>query len=377
MQFQTFFIVDFFVFAILSDIAKDYYQILGIEKSASSEDIKKAYRDMSKKWHPDKHKGDKDAETKFKEINEAYEVIGNPKKKQSYDQFGSAGGPGGAGGFDFSGFNGGDFGDLGSIFETFFGGGGAARGGGGRRQQQQRGSDLQTELSIDFAESVSGVQKKVSMRRLRACDNCQGKGAEPGTELKDCSTCNGTGQVTRTAQSFFGTVQQSFLCQTCNGRGKIPEKPCTKCRGEGRIGDSSDLTVDIPAGIADGQTLRISGQGEAGPQGAPAGDLYVRIRVKQDKRFERENDDIHASLTLSVVDAILGTQVAIETVQGKIELKIPEGTQPGQVFRIKGKGMPVLNTGRFGDHFVHVDIEIPKKLSRKERKLVEEWKELL
>lgn len=330
---------------------------------------------MSKKWHPDKHKGDKSAESKFKEINEAYEVLGNAKKKQSYDQFGTAGGSGGGqGGFDFSGFNGGDFGDLGSIFETFFSG--AQRGGQGARRQRERGNDLQTEVTIDFAESVSGVQKKISLRRLRTCQHCSGSGAEPGTAVKDCPDCNGTGQVTRTAQSFFGTIQQSYVCQTCGGRGKIPEKPCTKCRGEGRTGDSSDLTIDIPAGIHDGQTLRVSGQGEAGPHGAAAGDLYVGIRVKQDKRFERENDDIHTSLTLSVTDAILGTQVDVDTVQGRVSLKIPEGTQPGQVFRIKGKGMPVLNTGRFGDHFVKVEVEIPKKLSKKERKLVEELKEL-
>ncbi len=357
-------------------MAKDYYQILGIQKGATTDEIKKAYRDMSKKWHPDKHKGDKSAESKFKEINEAYEVLGDAKKKQSYDQFGTAGGPGGQG-FDFSGFSGGqygDFGDLGSIFETFFGG--AAQRGGNRRQRA-RGKDLEVDIMIDFMDSVSGIKKQVSLRRLRVCTRCTGSGAEPGEGLKECGTCKGTGQVTRSAQSFFGTIQQSYVCDTCAGRGQIPEKVCTMCRGEGRVGDSSDLTIDVPAGINDGQTLRISGQGEAGPHGSEPGDLYVHIHVKEDKRFDRKNDDIHSSITLSVVDAILGTQVNVETVQGKVALKIPDGTQPSQIFRIKGKGMPVLNTSRFGDHYVDVHVEVPKKLSRKERKLIEEWKEIL
>lgn len=358
---------------------KDYYQTLGLSKDASPADIKKAYRDLSKKWHPDKHKGDKDAESRFKEINEAYETVGDPDKRRRYDQFGSAGGPGGGagggfGGFDFSGFQQGDFGGaegLGDIFNAFFGGG--ARGGGRARE---RGRDLHIAVTIDFAESVSGVTKTVAVERMIACAACGGKGAEKGSAMKKCEKCGGTGQVTHTAQSIFGTIRQSVMCDTCEGAGSIPERRCKECGGDGRKRERSTLNLDIPAGIADGQTLRVTGQGEAGPRGSATGDLYVEIGVRLDPRFVRDGDDIRGDLRITVPDAVLGVEAKVETVHGGVTLKIPAGTQSGEVLRIKGKGMPGLRSGRLGDHYVRVVVEIPKKLSREEKKLVEDWKKL-
>jgi molecular chaperone DnaJ len=350
-------------------MSKDYYAILGIEKSANDTDIKKAYRKLSKEWHPDKHKGDKAAESKFKEINEAYEVIGNPKRRQQYDTFGSAGGPGGGGfgGFDFSGFQQGDMGDLGDIFSSFFGGGGR------NRTPDNRGSDLQVRISIDFAQVVSGDKKTITIEKIVSCKECDGTGAEGGT-VSTCPDCNGTGQVTRTAQSFFGVVQQSVQCTKCQGAGKIPEHPCKKCNGEGAKREKTQLTLDIPAGIDDGQTLRIASQGNAGKLGGPAGDLFVIVQVIPDKRFVRDGTDIRSGISISVVDATLGTEVVVPTVHGSVTLKIPAGTQPGQVMRLKSKGVPQLNSSRLGDHYVTVRIDVPKKLSRQEKKLYEELK---
>ena len=358
-------------------MAQDYYSTLGVERSASKEDIKSAYRKLSKEWHPDKHKGDKKAEDKFKEINEAYEALSDPKKKQMYDQFGTTGsgaGPGAGGfggGFDFSSFSGANGVNFSDLFEGFFGGG--AR---GARPQEERGADREVALTISFMESVSGIQRSIRIRRLDRCSRCDGSGAEPGSGLTTCGECDGTGQVTRTQQSFFGMVRQAMLCPKCKGSGKVPEKSCKTCSGEGRIADDAAVEINVPAGIADGQALRIRGQGDAGRQGATSGDLYVRISVTPDKRFVREGDDIHTALILNVPDAILGTEIPVETVHGPMQLKIPAGTQPGQIFRIKHKGMPVLNTSRLGDHYVTVNVEIPGKLSREERRLVEEWRNL-
>ncbi|MDB4979150.1 MAG: molecular chaperone DnaJ [Candidatus Peribacteria bacterium] len=362
-------------------MAKDYYQILGIQRGASPEEIKKAYRNMSKELHPDKHKGDKAAEQKFKEVNEAYEILSNPQKKQMFDQFGEAGtngnagpgaGGGGFGGFDFNGFSGGSA-DFSDIFEGFFGG---ASSGSARARQDEKGRDLEVNISIDFMESVTGARRTLQIRKQKECEVCKGSGTEPGTHTKTCPECSGTGQVTRTAQSFFGLIQQRVLCPRCNGSGKVPEKPCHKCNGEGRYSANVEVDVNIPAGIADGQTLRMRGEGDAGRQGAAAGDLYVHIHVRPDKRFDREGDDIRSINDISVLDALLGTELEVETVQGTSKVKIPEGTQPGQVFRLKDKGMPQLNGSRHGDHYVTVNVKVPTKLSRHERKLLEEWRKL-
>ncbi len=361
---------------------RDYYSVLGLSRDASADDIKQAYRKLSKEWHPDKHKGDKKAEEKFKEINQAYEALSDSKKKQMYDQFGSTGpgsgsGPGGFGagfgGFDFSGFaQGGESINFGDLFEGFFGGGGRRS----RSAREERGADREVAIAIDFADAVSGIKQTFTLRKLVPCSQCAGSGAEKGSELVTCKECGGTGQIVRTVQSFFGAVQQASICPRCHGSGKVPETPCKKCSGEGRIADDATVTIDIPAGIDDGQTLRVRGEGDAGRQGAPAGDLYVRIQVKPDPQFMRDSDDVRTTVTISVPDAILGTEIPVETVLGSVQLKILAGTQAGQIFRIKNKGMPILNTSRHGDHFVTVNVDIPSKLSREERKLVEEWKRL-
>lgn len=350
---------------------KDYYQILGVPRTASGDDIKKAYRKLSKELHPDKHKGDKEAEKRFKEVNEAYEVLSDAGKKQRYDQFGEAGvngnAGGGFGGFDFSGFGNGGADAFSDLFEGFFG---------GRQRQAAReeGRDVEVEVTITFAEAVSGVRREIGIRTLRACDRCSGSGAEPDTKVVTCSECGGTGQVTRTAQSFFGVVQQRMVCPTCHGEGKIPEHPCKKCDGEGRVSQNVTVSVDIPAGINEGQSLRLRGEGEAGRKGRKSGDLYVHVHIRPDDRFRREGDDIHTEAEIHALDAILGTTIEVETVHGAVSLKIPEGTQPAQVLRIKGKGMPILNTSRTGDHYVTVRVKVPTKLSREERRIVEEWK---
>lgn len=359
-------------------MAKDLYTILGVSKNASKDEIKQAYRKLSKELHPDKHKGDASKEGAYKEINEAYEVLGNDEKRKRYDQFGSANGPqfgGGGGGQGFGGFdfggNQGNMGGFSDIFESFFGG--QAQSG---QQKAARGRDIEVELTIEFTDSVAGAQKKIRLNRLRSCATCSGTGAAEGSSLTTCTTCSGTGQITRTAQSFFGAVQQTSICNSCRGSGKVPENPCHTCNGEGRQQITEEVPIDVPAGISDGQALRVQGAGEAGRQGTQAGDLYVHIRVKQDARFEREGDDVRSTETISVLDALLGTELSVTTVLGKVTLKVPEGTQPNQVFRLKDKGMPVLNTSRHGDHYVTITVEVPKKLSRRERNLLEEWRGL-
>lgn len=374
-------------------MAKDYYAVLGVSRSASQEDIKQAYRKLSKELHPDKHpstglpagrqgsgQAKIEAEKKFKEVNEAYEVLGNPDKRKRYDQFGEAGtqqgfgGGGGStggpfGGFDFSGFTGGGSGGFADMFESFFNGGSGAT-------RAERSADLETEVEVALADVVNDQEMTLNLKKQISCEECSGSGAEKGAALITCRECAGTGQVTRVAQSFFGQIQQRTVCPRCRGSGNVPERPCKHCKGEGRLAGKAAVHVKIPAGIADGQTLRLRGQGDAGRQGQPSGDLYVRVRVREDARFERENEHTRSTLTLLALDAILGTEIPVETPQGRVTLKIPEGTQPGQVFRMKGKGLPVLNGSRIGDHYIEVNVEIPKKLSREERKILEEWKKI-
>jgi molecular chaperone DnaJ len=356
-------------------MAKNFYDVLGVSKSASETEIKQAYRKLSKELHPDKHKGDKDKESKFKEVNEAYEVLSDPKKKQSYDQFGSADfGQGGGGGFSgFQGFGGqgfdpSQFGDLNDIFSSFFGG--------GRRQREPetRGRNVEVEITIPFMDSVDGAEREISFQTMIECSECEGSGSEKGSKTVTCLECNGTGAVTRMTKSIFGSIQQSMLCPTCRGSGKVPEKPCKKCSGDGRISGKKNVRVRIPAGIDEGQTLRLTGEGEGGRQGGNAGDLLVHIHVSPDARFERDGDDVRSSLPLSVLDAVLGTEADVATVHGTTKVSIPAGTQPGQILRLKSKGMPVLNTSRHGDHYVTVDLLVPTKLSKEEKKLYEELK---
>jgi molecular chaperone DnaJ len=356
-------------------MSSDFYATLGISSDASPQDIKKAYRRMSKELHPDKHKGDKAREQKFKEINEAYETLSDPAKRRTYDQFGKAGpGGAGAGGFDFSGFSGArpeDFGGFSDLFETFFGGSGQKA-----SRQQQRGRDLEVRVRIAFMESVTGVQKKLSLERLIACADCSGSGAAKGSSLVTCIECAGTGQVTRTAQSFFGAIRQSVLCPKCSGSGKFPEKKCAGCDGEGRVRRKEEIDMDIPAGIDDGQTVRLRGYGEAGRNGSPSGDLFVHVEVTPDPRFARNGNDVYSARSITVPDAALGADLPVETVQGSVSLRIPPATQSGQVLRIRGKGMPHVHSKSHGDHYVTIEVRIPEKLSREERRILEEWRDI-
>ena len=349
----------------------DYYEILGVSRDASPSEIKGAYRKLSKKYHPDKVKGDKGSEDKYKQINRAYEALSDPKKKQAYDQFGSEDGPqfgGGQGGF--SGFSGGGAGfeGFGDIFDTFFGGGR-----GQTRTRDQRGRTIQVGVVVSMEEAFHGTTKKIRIKTHISCSSCKGSGVKKGSKQKSCSTCNGIGQVTRSAQSFFGVVQQSMMCESCKGSGKVPESPCSSCGGEGREVGQEEIKVEIPPGINTGQTLRVSGKGEAGRQGAGAGDLHVVVDVQPDSRLNRNRDDLHTEVNVSAADAVLGTEIKIETFGGSVTLKVPAGTQPGQTLRVKGKGMPVLSSSRHGDLYVTVEVEIPKRVGRKEKGL---WEEL-
>lgn len=356
-------------------MAKDFYAVLGVAKTASESEIKAAYRKLSRELHPDKHKGDKAKEAKFKEVNEAYEVLSDPKKRQAYDRFGSTNGNpfGGAGGgfggfqdFDASSFGGG----FGDIFEAFFGGQRAGT------TSNNAGKDIEVSVTIPLAVAVKGEEREIRFRAFVSCDACGGSGATSGTKRITCKKCGGTGQTTRRVNSLFGVIQQAVVCDECSGAGTVPEHACKTCAGQGRVQKDTSVRVRIPAGISDGQALRMSGAGEAGTFGGPAGDLYVRIRVTPDSRFERDGDDVRTSLTIDVIDAALGAKKDVDTVHGTVTLDVPAGTQPGHILRMKGKGMPVLNTNRHGDHYVAIVVHIPEKLSRKERDLLEEWKSL-
>lgn len=360
---------------------RDYYEILGVSKNASAEEIKKAYRKLALKYHPDKG-GTKEDEVKFKEVNEAYQVLSNPEKRKAYDQFGHAspnmGGPGGAG-FDWSqytqGFGGGqgfnvnfeDLGGLGDIFETIF------TGGGRRSRRPRKGADIEARITIDFAYVIKGAEKEMVLDKYDPCDRCKGTGAEPEKGTKTCPTCNGRGQVSKQTQTMFGTFAQTATCDSCGGSGKVPEERCRKCQGEGRTRERKPIKVKIPAGIESGQTIRLSGLGEAGPAGIPAGDLYLTVLIRTDSRFHREGANIYSETKISFPQAALGTTVDVETVEEKVNLKIPAGTQSGKVFRLSGRGLPHLNSSRKGDHFVTVIVETPNKLSRKQRQLLSDF----
>lgn len=353
----------------------DYYKTLGVEKGATESEIKKAYRKLAQKHHPDAG-GDA---AKFKEVTEAYEVLSDKQKRQQYDQFGNAGpGFGGAGGAGFGGFdfsnvnvNFGGAGGFGDIFDSFFGGG-------GRRAKRgpQKGSNIEMVIQISFEESISGTTREVEVSRYETCDTCSGKGAAPGTELKDCDTCSGTGQQVRIQRTPLGQIQTSAICSACRGEGKIPEKKCDTCQGEGRNLKTSIVNAKIPAGIHDRAVLRLSGKGEAGTQGGPYGDLFLHISVTPSEEFKRVKDDIHTTHTLHLLQAVLGDEVMINTVHGEVKLSIPAGTQHGKTFKLKEYGAPKVNSTVKGDHYVTVKVQVPSKLSGKERKLYEELAEV-
>lgn len=357
-------------------MSKDYYNILGVNKDANQDEIKKAFRKKAHEYHPDKATGN---EEKFKEINEAYQVLGNEQKRTQYDQFGSDFMNGGAGGgFNgFGGFSGGgvhvDMDDLGDIFGgigDIFGFGGSR--GGSTKSRARRGTDIQTILTISFGEAVFGTEKEVTLHKKVKCDHCNGNLAEPGSKITTCSTCNGSGRVTKVQRTILGNMQVQTTCSDCGGEGKTYEKKCRKCSGTGIIMDTVKLSVKIPAGIDDGESIRLSGQGEAGEMGGPAGDLYIRMNVRDDSRFERDGYDVRSEKEISFAQAVLGDKIDIETVEGMVSLKIPAGTQSGTIFKLRNKGINSLRGRGKGDHLVTIKVKIPTKISRQQKQLIEE-----
>lgn len=360
---------------------RDYYEVLGVSKSASADEIKKAFRRLAVQYHPDKEGG---SEEKFKEINEAYDVLKDAQKRQRYDQFGHAGvggASGGGGGYaggnpfeGFGGFNQGgfDFGEgLGDIFGQFFGGGA----GSGRQQQRgpKRGRDVEVQLQLNFEEAVFGLEHDLSLDMEDTCEHCKGTTVEPGYEMKTCPTCHGAGQQTKVMNTMFGAIQQTVPCETCGGAGKIPEKKCTVCHGTGTQRRKQTIKVKIPAGIDDGATIRIAGRGEA-IGGGEKGDLYIHVRVKADKHFTREGDIILSEEHVSMIDAALGAEIDVRTVDGTVRMKVPAGTQGGSDFKLSGHGVPHMNSDRRGPHIVSIIVDTPTKLSKKQKKVLEEFK---
>lgn len=349
-------------------MAKDYYNLLGVARTATPDEIKRAYRRLAHKYHPDKAGGN---EEQFKEVNEAYQVLSDQEKRSQYDQFGQTFDSAGSNGNPFGGFNvnAEDLGGFSDIFEQFFGG---ARGGRSARGVR-RGQDVGVDVTLSFQESAIAASRDFSLNLYHTCEHCHGNGAEPGTPIKDCPTCQGSGTVRTAQRSMFGMVAQATLCPDCQGEGKRAEKVCTVCRGEGRTKRSRDLSVDIPAGIADGQTIRISGKGEAPPRGGLAGDLYVTVHVEPHATLRREGDHVHTQTTVSFAAAALGTTVKVDTLTGKSTVTVPAGTQPATRLTLAQQGFPNVQTGRKGDEVVTVNVEIPKKLSRRQRQLLEEF----
>ncbi len=351
---------------------RDYYEVLGVDKNASDADIKKAFRKLARKYHPDVNPGDKDAEAKFKEINEAYDVLSNAEKRQQYDQFGHDApnfGAGGFGGFGGGGFGGSaDFGDLGDIFNMFFGGGGGA---GAQANSPRQGADLRYDLTLSFEDAVFGCKKTITVDRWVTCSTCGGSGAKPGTSAETCSRCHGTGRVTSMQQTPFGRMQTQTTCPECGGRGKVIKEKCPDCGGTGRKRESKTLEVNVPAGVDNGTRLRMAGEGEAGENGGPSGDLYIYIRVRPHEIFTRDDTDIYMEQKINVAQAALGDEIEVPTLEGRIKFTIPAGVQSGARFRLKGKGVKGMRSYGKGDQYVTVIVETPKNLTDEQRQLFE------
>lgn len=346
---------------------KSYYEILGVSKNATDEEIKKAYRQLAIKYHPDKNKGNKEAEEKFKEATEAYEVLRDPQKRKLYDQFGKAGvNGGGTGGFsgaytDFSDI----FGDFGGIFDEFFGGRSSRRRGG-----PQRGSDLRYNLEISLEDAALGKEQKIEIPRAETCPDCNGTGASRGSTPHNCPDCGGSGYI-RHSQGFFSLTS---TCSRCGGKGQIISDPCKTCRGSGLVERRRTINIKIPAGVESGSRLKVTGEGEAGPNGGPHGDLYVVTHIRKHPIFERQGNDLVINKTIPLTMAVLGGEIEVPTIDGKsMKMKIPEGTETGQIFRLKGHGIPYLGSYGRGDQLVVIKVEIPKKLTRRQRELMEEF----
>lgn len=354
-----------------TDMGKDYYDILGVEKKASKDEIKKAFHKLAHKYHPDKNGGD---EVKFKEINEAYQTLSDDSKRAQYDQFGSAGPQmggnygGGFDGFDFSQFTqgGGDFGfDMGDIFGDIFGGG-------SRRAKNRRGADLQTSINIDFKESIFGVEKEIRVTKPSTCNTCHGDGAKPGTKLHTCSQCNGNGVVKSVQRTILGSIATTQVCNKCDGTGKIPDEPCVTCKGKGIVNEARTIKIAVPAGIQNGETLRLQGMGEA-IKGASSGDLYVHVTVTPHKTITRVQNDLVSTLSIKLTDALLGAQYAVETLDGSMPVTVPAGTKIGDTVVLKNHGVPTSASKR-GNFIIKLNITLPEKLSKRAKEVIEELK---
>ncbi len=364
---------------------RDYYEVLGVPKTATDEEIKKAYRQAAKKYHPDLNPGDPSAETKFKEINEAYEVLSDANKKQRYDAYGHAGvdpnynaGQGGGAAYGGGAYPFGDI-DLDDLFGNFFGGRGGSRGSATGRSSRpngpQRGGDLEVQVMLSFEEAAKGCRRTVEYNRVLACSACHGSGAAAGSQPKTCTRCGGSGQVAEVQQTILGSMKTVRACPQCGGKGTVVDKPCTVCGGQGRVRKHESLTVDIPAGVDNGTALTHSGRGNEGINGGPAGDLYIVIAVRPHPIFERQGNDIYCEQTVSFVQAALGDEIEVPTLDGKAPLKIPDGTKYGQTFTLRGKGIPDVRGRGRGNLYVKVNIDTPTRLSEKQKQLLRDFDE--
>lgn len=362
----------------MAEEKRDYYDVLGVDKSVGDDELKKAYRKAAKKYHPDLHPGDAEAEKCFKEVNEAYEVLSDKEKRARYDQFGHAGvdpnfGAGGGGyGGGFGGF--GDFGDLGDILGSMFGGGF----GGGRRSNPnapRRGNDASAVVNISFEEAAKGCKKTVKVTKIDNCSDCGGSGCEKGSTAKTCPVCHGSGQVASTQRTPFGVMQTQQVCNNCHGSGKIIDKPCRTCAGKGRIRHTVEKSVDIPAGIDDGQVISLRGGGDAGANGGPSGDLRINVSVRPHAIFERNGYDVYCEIPITFTQAALGAEITVPTLDGKVKFTIHEGTQPGDEFKLKGKGIQRLNYAGKGDQYVKIVVEVPKDLSKAQKEKLREFED--
>lgn len=357
---------------------RDFYEILGVDKNAAADDIKKAYRKMAIKYHPDKNPNDPSAEEKFKEAAEAYEVLSDPNKRQRYDQFGHQGLGGAAGGGNYGGGNMSmddifsQFGDIfgeGSPFGSFFGGGG-----GGQQRRVRKGSDLRIKLKLNLEEVANGVEKKIKVKRHTTCNSCGGNGSKNGTALKTCTSCNGSGQVRRVTQTMLGQMVSTSTCPTCNGEGKIVETRCEPCFGEGRVLSEEVIPIKIPAGVADGMQLSMGGKGNVPPRGGVAGDLLIVVEEEEDENLKRDGNNVIYDLHISFVDAALGASIEVPTIDAKARITLEPGTQSGKILRLKGKGIPQLNSYVRGDQLIHINVWTPKQLSTEERAMLEKMR---
>jgi molecular chaperone DnaJ len=354
-------------------MAKDFYEILGVPRTATEDEVKRAYRKLAQKHHPDRNKGDKGSEDKFKEANTAYEVLSDKKKRQQYDQFGESafsggsGGEGFPGGFDF-GNMGGFGGNFADIFETFFGGSPKSR----QYSNAANGDDREIGIEITFEEAAFGTEKELKINRIGECETCKGKGAAPGAKIITCSACSGTGEIKSIRQTILGQVSTRRACDTCSGAGKIPERVCTSCHGVGRMRLVEKLRVKVPAGISDGSTIRLVKKGDSGLHGGESGDLYVHVNISPHKIFSRKGSDVYSEQVVNLIQAVLGDEVRVVTIHGPVQMRIPAGSQPLKVFRLKNYGVPKLKGEGRGDHFVTIQVGIPDKLSKRERELYHE-----